>query len=171
MGVIVPPAIPSKNPPYIWPNTAPAGTSPAVGDSCSTTRMSTEMSIIVLAGITRLNKTSVSCEPDILHHLLDADGGGLVDILNGFTPIVVSEITVEGEFSPIHSNCAVVRGLGPDAPVPITGLDQIFTLFNRIPSITRMVLVADVATINKLRRFFLVMLIALVDPEHENRKR
>jgi hypothetical protein len=129
------------------------------------------MSTIVLAGIIRLNRTSVSCEPDILHHLLDADGGGLVDILNGFTPIVVSEITVEGEFSPIHSTCAVVKGLGPDAPVPITGLDQIFTLFNRIPSITRTVLVPDVATINRLRRFFRVILIAEVDPVQRNRNR
>jgi hypothetical protein len=70
----------------------------------------------------------------------------------GFTPIEKSEIRVDGEFSPNHSSC---REVG-DAP-SATGFVHISTNRRRTPSISLAVVIALVATNNKLSKFLRVI--------------
>jgi hypothetical protein len=114
--------------------------------------MSTVISITLFTGRVKLNKTSVSENPLILHHLFELDGGGVALICAGRTPIDVSEMTVEGAFSPSHS-IEIAVGADPRA----TGEAHTSTDFSLIAETCLTVVTADVAVKRRLRTFFLVI--------------
>jgi hypothetical protein len=103
------------------------------------------MSRTVPTEVTMTNKSSVSRLPDMLHHWLDDEGGGRVEMCAGRTPIEESEIKVEGEFSPSHS-IELVSMVAPD------GLPHILTDISRTASRERTVVTALVAVTIKFKR-------------------
>jgi hypothetical protein len=94
---------------------------------------------------------SDSSVPDMLHHLLLDEGGGLEKTWAGKTPMLVSEVTVEGALEPIHSTEQLTGGWPRTA-----GLVHISTDFNRIASIIRAVVIAVGAINRRFRRFLRV---------------
>jgi len=156
--------LPSNVAAYKPPAVAPETAGPEDGASVSTILISTDTSTteLVLEGVMIVKRSSLSSVPDIDHHLLEDEGGGTATTCAGRTPIVVSEITVDGELDPIHSTEEVKW-----APVVLATLVHSSTFFRRIPSIIRLVVVVESAITIKFKRFarVIVAVVALGWPD------
>jgi hypothetical protein len=91
---------------------------------------------------------SLSSVPLIDHHLLEDEGGGAESMCAGRTPIVESEIVVDGEFSPNHSN-SISEGAAPSA----VGFAHTETRLSLTACKMRALVIAVGVTKRRLRRF------------------